>query len=108
MEKIVIKHGDIELELEGSTSFIEKHLNDFYDRVGLKPHTSKSVSVHQPVKTPDPAFERDSGVSKTPKPEQEPKTGKKTKTRKITKARKKTAPVSQLQFLGHALRDMDE
>jgi len=36
MSKIRIKHGDNEIELEGSDDFIEMHLESFYGKVRLK------------------------------------------------------------------------
>jgi hypothetical protein len=35
MNKIRIRHGDNELELEGTDSFIKKQLEAFYSRIGL-------------------------------------------------------------------------
>jgi hypothetical protein len=46
MSKIRIRHGDNEIELDGSDQFITKQLEQFYDRIGAVA-ASQRVSIKQ-------------------------------------------------------------
>jgi len=65
MEKIRIRHGDDEIEVEGSNSFIAKQLKAFYERLeqkfvpspiaGLKKEIETPVTKKIPSRIPTPA-----------------------------------------------------
>ncbi len=56
MTKIRLRHGDNEIELEGSAEFIKEHLESFYERLGLigtgisAPQLKKAVGAAPPKK----------------------------------------------------------
>jgi len=65
MNKIHVRHGDHEIELDGSDSFITKQLEHFYNRIGavkgkipptdLKEQLLKNTEPGSKGKTPTPA-----------------------------------------------------
>ena len=61
MTKIRVRHGENEIELEGSDAFIKKHLDDFYSRTKILPVEQakpilKEIIIEKPKgKAPTPA-----------------------------------------------------
>jgi hypothetical protein len=49
MGKIRIRHGDNEIELEGSDTFIKKHLDAFYQRTQYAPLVSAPATLKQDI-----------------------------------------------------------
>jgi len=54
MNKIRIQHGDHEIELEGSDEFIEKHLNEFYERIGSMSISAPSSKLKKEISEQTP------------------------------------------------------
>lgn len=52
MEKIRLRHGENEIELEGSNEFIEKHLASFYDRIMVVPNTPATKLKKEILESP--------------------------------------------------------
>lgn len=53
MSKIRVRHGDNEIELEGSDNFIKKYLDDFYSRMQIKPKkTISPISAEERIESP--------------------------------------------------------
>lgn len=72
MSKIRIRHGEHEIELDGSDQFVATHLEQFYDKIGVVTGKPPRASLKQqllderapstPGKTPTPAeFYRSKG-----------------------------------------------
>jgi len=65
MSKIRIRHGEHEIELDGSDQFVSKHLDQFYEKIGaasgkapratLKQQLLDEPAASKPGKTPTPA-----------------------------------------------------
>lgn len=92
MGKIRVRHGDNEIELDGSDAFIKKQLEEFYARVGA---SSPSTP------TPKPKV-RDQLLSGTP--EEKPK-GKQPTPAEFYKAKGKTDGISQVLVFGRYLEE---
>jgi len=94
MEKIRIRHGDHEIELEGSGEFIEKHLTSFYERVELVTQTTVSKLKKEILETPTKK-----PIGKAPTPAE------------FYKSKGKTDGISQILIFGKYLeeyRDLSE
>jgi hypothetical protein len=49
MGKIRVRHGDNEIEIDGSDAFIKKHLQDFYERIQYAQLASPSASLKKEI-----------------------------------------------------------
>lgn len=76
MSKVRIRHGEYEIEAEGSDRFIKKQLDEFYGRIGPGPASSPRATIKQQLlkepsklakgKAPTPAeFYKGKGKGKT-------------------------------------------
>lgn len=63
MDKIRLRHGDHEIEVEGSMEFIEKHLASFYDRIGSVP-VATATQLKKDILEPSP--KKPGGKAPTP------------------------------------------
>ncbi|MEN6426221.1 MAG: hypothetical protein ABFE13_12710 [Phycisphaerales bacterium] len=64
MGKIRIRHGENEIELEGSDAFIKKHLDAFYQRTQYSSPVSAPATLKQDIQTS--ASKRPAGKAPTP------------------------------------------
>lgn len=88
MEKIRLRHGDHEIELEGSKEFIEKHLVAFYDRLGS---VSMASATHLKKEILETSSKKLSGKAPTPA--------------EYYKSKGKTDGVSQVLIFGKYLEE---
>lgn len=88
MEKIRLRHGDHEIELEGSKEFIEKHLASFYDRLDSLP---MATVAHLKKEILDTSSKKPSGKASTPA--------------EYYKSKGKTDGVSQVLIFGKYLEE---
>lgn len=51
MGKIRIRHGDNEIELEGTDAFIKKHIDSFYQRIQHAPQVWAPATLKQDIQT---------------------------------------------------------
>lgn len=51
MGKVRIRHGENEIEVEGTDKFIEKHLTAFYERVHVRPTGSAPTTLKKEIQT---------------------------------------------------------
>ena len=51
MGKVRIKHGDNEIEVEGSEDFIAKHLKGFYERIRVVSGTPSGATLKKEIQT---------------------------------------------------------
>ena len=49
MSKVRIRHGENEIEVEGSVDFIAEHLKTFYERIHLIPSVPSSASLKKEI-----------------------------------------------------------
>ena len=52
MAKVRIRHGDNEVEVDGTDSFIAKQLKDFYERIQLGRNFSAPVALKKDIQAP--------------------------------------------------------
>jgi hypothetical protein len=88
MDKIRLRHGDHEIELEGSKEFIEKHLVAFYGRLGSVPMASATQLKKEILET---SLKKPSGKAPTPA--------------EYYKSKGKTDGVSQVLIFGKYLEE---
>jgi hypothetical protein len=62
VDKIRLRHGENEIEIEGSNKFIEKHLASFYERIGLVPVVTTTQLKKEILESP----KKQSGKTPTP------------------------------------------
>jgi hypothetical protein len=88
--RIRLRHGDNEIEVEGSDTFIKKQLEQFYARLGGSPAAGGKVPIREQLLSPG-----------TP-----PRTGGKTPTpAEFYKEKGKTDGVSQILIFGKYLEE---
>lgn len=87
MSKIRVRHGDNEIELEGSDDFIKKHLDQFYSRIHVVPSGGTVTSLKEKI------FEASSKKGKIPTPAE------------FYKEKGKTDGISQLLIFGKYLEE---
>lgn len=89
MSKVRVRHGDNELEVDGSDTFIEKQLKAFYERVQPVQTGSGSVTLKKEIQT---------SVSKKPG-------GKAPTPAEFYRSKNRTDGVSQILIFGKYLEE---
>lgn len=89
MSKVRIRHGENEIEVEGTNEFIDKHLNDFYARVVQMPVQAPPTRLKKEILEPTPKIK----PSEIPTPAE------------FFKSKGKTDGISQILIFGKYLEE---